>query len=420
LLIGVATAAVLTSPQRRERALAAQPALAVGGAVALAATVVLWTVATPGTELLRRGLLPLTATCSVLVIVAALLPSGPVAAVMRLRPLRWLGAISYALYLVHWPVIVVADRLTESRSPPRAAAIVAVSLTLAVLSALAVERPVRRRRIAGRPLAFASAAALLIVSGAAIASGRTTQSAALLTGLSAAAENDEPAAAASVGRPRVALFGDSVGMSLLLSLGGATVPAAFAPAPSDVQLGCGIALSPSPPAGDPHACDDPAARFAAKAAAGGVDVAVMISCQWELVAQTLPRRGEDQYAIGNPAFDAYVRLTYEDVANRLTAAGVERVLWTTCPYLSSTVGLDGLSQRFVASRAPDRVDRLNAIIAAIAADRPDVAVLPLHAWVNARVDDAAIRPDGSHYEFRGHNPAADAFIELVNARLDAV
>jgi hypothetical protein len=115
-----------------------------------------------------------------------------------------------------------------------------------------------------------------------------------------------------------------------------------------------------------------------------------------------------------------VRLTYEDVVNRPTAAGVGRILWTTCPYLSSTVGLDGLSRRFVDSRAPHRVDRLNAIIEAMAADRPDVAVLPLDAWVNARVDDAAIRPDGSHYAFRGHNPAADAFIEMVNARLDGV
>jgi peptidoglycan/LPS O-acetylase OafA/YrhL len=416
LMVGVAAAAVLVSRRRRERALAAQTALALGGAAALASTIVLWMVATPGTDLLRRGLLPLTATCSVLVIVAALLPTGPVAAIARVRPLCWLGGISYALYLVHWPVVVVADRLTDSRSVARSLLIVAMSLALALLSAVAVERPVRRRRIAGRPLAFAAAAALVVVSVATVAGGRTTQSAALLTGLSAAAADDEPTTPASAG-PRVALFGDSVGLSLLLSLGDATVPAAFARAPSDVRLGCGIAVSPSPPAAEPHACDDPAERFAAKAAAGGVDVAVMLSCQWELVAQPLPGRGDDRYAIGDPTFDAYVRLRYEEVANRLIAAGVDRILWTTCPYLSSTVGLDGLAERFVASRDPDRVDRLNAIIEAMAADRADVDVLPLSAWVNAHVDDAAIRPDGSHFEYRGHNPAADAFVGMVNAEL---
>jgi hypothetical protein len=348
-----------------------------------------------------------------------------VAAIARARPLRWLGGISYALYLVHWPVIVVADGVTDgvtdNRSWARAAAIVAVSLALAQLSAVAVERPVRRQRLGSRSLAFAAAAVLLTVGLAAVAGGRTTQSAALLNGLSAAAGGShaaaaEPASNAGRGSPRVALFGDSVGLSLLLSLGNAVVPASFERAPSDVQLGCGIALSPSPPA-DRHACDDPARRFAAKAADHGVDVAVMVSCQWELVAQPLPGR-DGRHVIGDPAFDSYVRLRYEEVAEHLRASGVERVLWMTCPYLSSTVGVAGLSPQLADSRDPARVDRLNAIIAAVAAHRADVEVLPFSDWVNRRVDDASIRPDGSHYEHRGHNPAADAFIESVNAQLD--
>ena len=53
----------------------------------------------------------------------------------------------------------------------------------------------------------------------------------------------------------------------------------------------------------------------------------------------------------------------------------------------------------------------------MADERADVDVLPFSEWVNERVDDAAIRPDGSHYEHRGHNPAADAFVDYVNAAL---
>ena len=137
----------------------------------------------------------------------------------------------------------------------------------------------------------------------------------------------------------------------------------------------------------------------------------MISCQWELLAQPLPGAGDEQYVIGDPAFDGYVRLRYEDVADRLTGAGVDRILWMTCPYLSSTVGLDGLSPRFVDSRDPARVDRLNAII-----DSDRRRPTPTSTcWRSAtgstqRIDDAAIRPDGSHFEYRGHNPAADAFV----------
>ena len=112
-----------------------------------------------------------------------------------------------------------------------------------------------------------------------------------------------------------------------------------------------------------------------------------------------------------------MRLRYEDVANRLTAAGVDRILWVTCPYLSTSVGVDGLAPRFVDSRDPARVDRLNAIITAMADERADVDVLAFSEWVNERIDDAAVRPDGSHFEYRGHNPAADAFVDYVNAAL---
>jgi peptidoglycan/LPS O-acetylase OafA/YrhL len=419
LMVGVAAAAVLVSPRRRAVLLTTLHSLSGAAAVALAVTVMLWVFVSPGTDLVRRGLLPLTATCSLLLVVGALLPRGPVARITRASPLRWLGGISYGLYLVHWPVVVVADQLTDSRSWARSAAVVAVSLGVAQLTAIAVELPVRRQLVAGRPLALATAAVVVVVSVSAVAPGRVTQSAALLGELSAVAANsdDEATSSNGSGQPRVALFGDSVGFSLLLALGNATVTQQFDRAPSDVDLGCGIALSPSPPADPPGVCDDPARRFAAAAAANDVSVAVMVSCQWELVAQPLPARGDKRYVIGQPDFDAYVRLRYEDVANRLTAAGVRRILWVTCPYLSPNVGVDALSASLVDSRDPARVDRLNAIITAMAASRSDVDVLAFDEWMNERVDDAVIRPDGSHYEYRGHNPAADVFVEQLNAAL---
>ncbi len=63
------------------------------------------------------------------------------------------------------------------------------------------------------------------------------------------------------------------------------------------------------------------------------------------------------------------------------------------------------------------MDRLNGIITDLAADRDDVEVLPFDDWVNERVDDPTIRPDGSHYEWTEPNEAPDAFIEIVNATL---
>ena len=218
--------------------------------------------------------------------------------------------------------------------------------------------------------------------------------------------------------PRVGLFGDSVGFSLLFALASAIVTPDFVRTGSDVTLGCGIAVSPMPPPEEPHLCDDPAGRYALTAAVGDVTVAIMISCQWELVPQPIPGSADGlTRVIGGDEFDRYVREQYDLIADALTAAGVERILWTRCPYMSEVTGVHGLSLFFRASRDPDRMDHLNTIIDAVAAERDDVDVLPFDAWVNRRVDDPSIRPDGSHYEWRVHNDAADAFIQIVNDEL---
>jgi peptidoglycan/LPS O-acetylase OafA/YrhL len=420
VMVGVAASAVLVSARRRTIVVGRTRLIAAGATFALLMTLFLWLVATPGTDSLRRGLLPLTAGLSLLLVLGALTPTGPVSAITRARPIVWLGGISYALYLVHWPVIVIADHMTDSRSLARSATIVAISLGLAQLSAVVVEHPVRRHQASVRPLAFAGMAMVAVVGFAVVIQARATSSATLLGGLAAAdaGEAMTPSGDNSTS-PRIAVFGDSVGFSLLLALGDTTVTPHFERAPSDVSLGCGIALSPSPPADPPGACDDPAQRFAAKAAGQDLSAAVMISCQWELLAQPLPGRGDDHYAIGSVAFDSYVRMRYANVANQLTAAGVDRILWMTCPYLSSSVGVDGLSPRFRDSREPARVDHLNTIITSLADERADVDVLPFSDWVNQHVDDGVIRPDGSHYEHRGHNPAADAFVHYLNAALKA-
>ena len=120
----------------------------------------------------------------------------------------------------------------------------------------------------------------------------------------------------------------------------------------------------------------------------------MISCQWELLAQPLPGRGDEPYVIGDPAFDGYVR----DCATKTVADRLTRRRRRPHPVDDVPVPqLDGRRRRACrrassTAAIPARVDRLNAIITAIADDRPDVDVLPFGEWVNGRVDDAGDPP----------------------------
>lgn len=93
--------------------------------------------------------------------------STAVSRVLSLAPMVWIGVISYALYLWHWPALVVARQLFASASIPFTATVIALltALMLAWASTRLVEQPLRRRGpdalIARRPL-FVLAAVLAV------------------------------------------------------------------------------------------------------------------------------------------------------------------------------------------------------------------------------------------------------------------
>ncbi|KUG53469.1 hypothetical protein AVL62_01350 [Serinicoccus chungangensis] len=89
--------------------------------------------------------------------------SGPVR-VHRLAPLQWTGALSYSLYLWHWPLLVVAEARWGEPSVWVGLGVVLLSALPATAGYLLVEQPVRHARGRGaRPAAGLAVGALCTV-----------------------------------------------------------------------------------------------------------------------------------------------------------------------------------------------------------------------------------------------------------------
>ena len=147
-------------------------AAAVAGLGAIVTSVALYSEATAFPGLM--ALPPVLGSVAIIYVAGA--PGNFVGWLLAMAPLRWVGSISYSLYLWHWPVFVFykAQAIEPLRAQDSALMVVLASL-LAVLSWRFVERPFRTGWYsAGQTRIIMAGAALMIVgiaSGAAIALG---------------------------------------------------------------------------------------------------------------------------------------------------------------------------------------------------------------------------------------------------------
>jgi peptidoglycan/LPS O-acetylase OafA/YrhL len=155
MLAGATIAMIAASraqPGRRARL-----GLHVAGPIAAVTLGVFWvTAGTPGG--LPRGWMfhGGFAICAVLAAVvvadARQLHQGPLGAALSVQPLRWIGTISYGIYLWHWPIFVYLNGVRTGWSQPWLdIARVGLTLVVATTSYYLVERPIRQRRLRGWP-----------------------------------------------------------------------------------------------------------------------------------------------------------------------------------------------------------------------------------------------------------------------------
>jgi peptidoglycan/LPS O-acetylase OafA/YrhL/lysophospholipase L1-like esterase len=196
----------------------------VTGAVAVAAVILLLAafglVHDTGAAYYRGASLAVALVTAALVWAIEMDPRGLVARLLSLRPVAWVGQISYGLYLWHWPVILavmtIGGPLAELHGSTGLNLVrLAITFALTVVSFYLLEQPIRRGRMPGigrsaRRFAVATTAAILLVSSVAVVSTRAD-----LPNLDDCA--DYAICVRQVGpegAPVLAVFGDSIARSL--------------------------------------------------------------------------------------------------------------------------------------------------------------------------------------------------------------
>lgn len=429
LLVGAVLAVVVRLTDR----LRVPSPVAVG---ALTALVWSWSVVAVGDERLVRGGFVLHALVAAIVL-AGVAGGGPLARLLGVAPLAWIGRVSYGIYLFHWPIFLW---LTPERAGfsglPLVAAQVALTVVLAGASFRLLEQPVRRvRRVVGLPPAVAVAAvgAVVVALVTAVTAGAPAARPAFADGV-AAAEAGEGEGEFSLegpsppGVPRIAIFGDSTALrtGFGLPLWGIQT-GRLATVADETVIGCSLgrggwidATGTARPVLD--GCDDWPERWRRRAAELDLDGALVQIGPWDVADRRIP--GDDEWRhIGDPVYDAFLKSEMHEAVDALTSSGAV-VLWLTSPRVEMERSVVPRPSRSFPASEPARMDRLNELIREVAAERPDeVWVIDVAAHLRAGTGgemDPAIRPDGVHVSEEASGPLAQWLAPAILAALDDV
>jgi peptidoglycan/LPS O-acetylase OafA/YrhL len=399
-LLAIATAGrepwLALDPRRHDRA-----TFLLGCAGALALALMCVGASSNGAFLYRGGFL-LVAVCAAAVVAAAS-GNNPLARALSIRPLRAIGVISYGLYLWHWPVDVVAN---SARTGLSGAALFfaqsAISVTIATVSYVLVERPIRHHGLAGVrlprlrrpgvvivPAALASVVALVFVS---------TTGAVAEPSVSAL-ERAQARLAARVtphrDAKRVLLVGDSQLLTLGFFAGNTFAPTSDLQYRMDPIIGCG-ALGPGMQAGD--ACATRVAKWTNDVASFDPDLSVVMLGAWETLDFTVDGH---RYAHGTLAHEQELISVIGDSLHVLTARG-GKVALLEVPCYGEPESTD-IAQQDVRTQ-PSAGANVNAALAEIA--RRDPAHVTFVRWADAicpggqftaKINGVRVRPDGVHF-----------------------
>ena len=416
LLIG-AVVGILLFRHGPLRSLYARTAIRVGAVVGAIYTLWLFWRMSERTDALYQGGFLLAALAVSAVIVSVVQPDpGRLGRALSVAPLRWVGRISYGLYLWHWPVYLT---LTETRTGLDGVALlfvrIATSVGLAAASYYGLEKPIRQGTVRlPRPPVVALVSASVIVAAIFVTTtgGSESIGASTTRALRAAASAPQvkpptqPGATATVTPPKVMIVGDSVGGTL--GLGFETVgPDNNLWVWNRGRLGCGLFYGGSIIEGGEVIPVDPQCDWRAtwpeQLDAFTPDVVMMLVGAWDILDREVDG---NLVKFGTVSYDTAFLQQLDDATTLLASRGAKVVVLTT-PFFSRPE-LVGQTGREWPEYDPWRVDRINSLYRDFLEAHPGrYTLIELNRFISPggkftdELKGVQIRGDGVHFTREG-------------------
>jgi len=345
-------------------------------------------------------------------------PRSPVPRLLSLAPIRYIGRISYGLYIWHWPLFIWLNAARTGLAGYELFAVrAAVTLAVAVASYHLVEQPIRQGSFLRNWRAWVavpSGVGVVVVAMVAATAGTT----AAVTALPPTTTPTSTSTSIPSGPPvSVLVFGDSTAFTLAFALATPAEEHTYNYTLTNQGiLGCGVVMGPevelmgvrgaTPSAcnGSPYKSSTPVKnqpwpyQWLDAMAQSHPNVVVLLAGRWEDVDREYQGKWTN---ILNPVFAAYVKHQLALAAQEVNAAGV-RLIFMTAPCTDEGEQPDGASWP---EDNPARVNTYNKLVRQVAAQHPQIdSVINLdgitcpNGKFTTELDGVAIRrADGVHF-----------------------
>jgi peptidoglycan/LPS O-acetylase OafA/YrhL len=357
------------------------------------------------------------------IVSAVAAPRSVVPRFLALAPIRYVGRISYGLYIWHWPIFIWLNHERLGLIGWQLFAVrVAVTFAVSVVSFHLVERPIRMGTFVsqwrGWLVVPAGVGAVIV---ALVAATTTTPATAGIPasslGTTGATTTTSPGAPTFAQPVRVLLLGDSIALTLGIALANQADQSNYGYVLSDKGiLGCGVVDGPEVEvlgARDttPSACDgspltpgepetDQPWPYQWLAAMNVVkpNVVALLAGRWEVADRLYQGRWTN---ILNPVFAAYVKQQLNRASQVVTATGA-RMVFLTAPCTNEGEQPDGAPWP---EDSTQRLDVYNQLVREVAAEHPTTdsvvdlngAICP-HGHYTTKIHGVAVRwNDGVHF-----------------------